>query len=240
MSATPEGFKGIFYSQKTGSDNIFDMGPFYPKYLKGLRDDALFLSVGAYVDVLINDYPELAESILATTKELWPDLDWEKKTARLEDCFNLARSKPDNWRKSVYAIVEEEFLPSSRFIPESLEGYFFDDMGVYDTLFKLRGLVVKLLKEAGHGPGIPIFAWLDCYLNEELELADEIKEAIQHFYPDQDWEKLREVASFAQEEKEKGNPDLGPAVFEKLVEIYKPETPKFRVIPVKGKPPLVG
>ncbi|MCL4384482.1 hypothetical protein M1116_03440 [Patescibacteria group bacterium] len=183
---TPDNFNGIFYSPQTGSDNIFSYQEAFVDEISD-REDGLFLSLGAYVDLVINGYAELANKIFYKTKEVWPDIDWTRVEKVLQDVHELSFRQPDNWRHEVYEMVSYSFLGAKHQVPETYRSFYFDPETV-KVIFALRGQIVTINHE--HFPDsytMPIRVLVDCDLNHETELATEISDMLSFYQPDADW-----------------------------------------------------
>lgn len=236
---TPKDFKSIFFRLGRATDLVFEKGPGIIEAL-AQRDDGLIIAAAYYLDVQINGYRELANALLEAIKQQWPRTDWDKKMAVLEECVHLAEEKPEDWKRAIFEKMDYAFYLYSDQIPDGFVAYFFRDPAFYELLFELRGYLLETFPRAEQGPGIATIAYLDCKLNREEELAQELEKAMHKLWPNLNWNRLPELVSYAEKMESEGAQGWRTKVVDKALDIYTPKVKRAHIIALRGEPPLVA
>lgn len=202
---TPDDFDGIFYSEDSGSEAIFEYGADFLELIRERRD-GLFLALGAHVDLRVyGNRADITDALLARARDIWTEADWSAIDQMLAKVDQLRADQPQGWRHTVYQMVEAAVMPKSHKMPEQFTSYFLDS-SVYQLLFGMRAAAFNKIKAHGADLRVAVMLLVGLHLNGEAELVTELEEALPYFWKGVDLSVIHELYTTADQARSSGSP----------------------------------
>jgi len=82
--------------------------------------------------------------------------------------------------------------------------------------------------------------YIDCQLNNALGLAQDLKKTMRRLWPKKDWEKLTQLVTYSQQQKNKESPNWIENVWQRVSNVYGARIREIEVIAIEGEPPVVA
>lgn len=214
---TPPDFDGIFYSEDSGSEAIFEYGADFLELIRERRD-GLFLALGALVDLRVyGKRADITDALLARAKGIWTEADWPAIDQMLATVDQLRADQPQGWRHTVYQMVEAAVMPKSHKMPEQFTSYFLD-ASVYQLLFGMRAAAFNKIKAHGADLCVAVMLLVGLHLNGEAELVAELEQALSYFWDGVDLPVIHELYATADQARSSGSP-LWTTTLEATIEV---------------------
>ncbi|MEN9328406.1 MAG: hypothetical protein RI947_1214 [Candidatus Parcubacteria bacterium] len=202
---TPADFDGIFYSEDSGSEAIFEYGADFLELIRERRD-GLFLALGAHVDLRVyGKRADIADALLERARSIWTEADWSAIDQMLATVDQLRVDQPQGWRHTVFQMVEAAVMPKSHKMPEQFTSYFLD-ASVYQLLFGMRAAAFNKIKAHGADLRVAVMLLVGLHLNGEAELVTELEEALPYFWDGVDLPVIHELYTAADQARSSGSP----------------------------------